>query len=200
MAQSGIISFVVDHRGADYFGGKGKSFMYRNLGKWEIEDYSTAVKWLRKKSFVDSTKIGITGASYGGYVACMALTLGSDYFTHGVADFSVTDWRLYDNIYTERYMDTPEENPEGYSFGSAITHAGKYKGLLRLIHGIMDDNVHMQNTIQLVDKLTSLNKHFELMLYPNERHGIRSAKRLHEQREYAQFWFKKFLNKDFVTE
>ena len=200
MAQSGIISFVIDHRGSAYFGGKGKSFMYRNLGKWEIGDYTTAVKWLKKKSFIDSTKIGITGASYGGYVTCMALTLGSDYFTHGIADCSVTDWRLYDNIYTERYMDTPEENPEGYSFGSAITHAGKYTGLLRLNHGIMDDNVHMQNTIQLVDKLTSLNKHFELMLYPNERHGIRSAKRLHEQREYVQFWFKNFLNKDFVIE
>lgn len=200
MAQNGIISFVVDHRGSAYFGGKGKSFMHRNLGKWEVEDYTTAVKWLRKKPFVDSTKIGITGASYGGYVSCMALTLGSDYFTHGVADYSVTDWQLYDNIYTERYMDTPEENPDGYKFGSAITHADKYKGLLRIVHGTLDDNVHMQNTIQLVDKLTSLNKHFELMLYPNERHGVGFKKRRHIQREYVEFWFKNFLNKDFVPE
>ena len=199
-AQNDIISFTVDHRGSAYFGGKGKSFMYRNLGKWEIEDYTTAVKWLKKKSFIDSTKIGITGASYGGYVTCMALTLGSDYFTHGIADYSVTDWLLYDNVYTERYMDLPEENPDGYKFGSVLTHAYKYNGLLRIVHGVLDDNVHMQNTLQLVDKLTTLDKHFEFMLYPNERHGIRSVKRLHDQREYVQFWFKNFLNKDFVIE
>ena len=174
--------------------GKGKSFIHRNLGKWEIEDYSTAVKWLKKKPFVDSTKIGITGSSYGGYVTCMALTLGADYFTHGIAEYSVTDWRLYDNVYTERYMDTPEENPEGYKFGSAMTHADKYKGLLRIDYmELLDDNVHMQNTIQLVDKLTSLDKNFELMLYPNERHGVGFAKRQHEQREYVEFWFKNFL-------
>jgi dipeptidyl-peptidase 4 len=200
IAQSGIISFVVDHRGSAYFGGKGKSFIHRNLGKWEIEDYSTAVEWLKKKPFVDSTKIGITGSSYGGYVTCMALTLGADYFTHGIAEYSVTDWRLYDNVYTERYMDTPEENPDGYKFGSAMTHANKYKGLLRIVHGMLDDNVHMQNTIQLVDKLTMLDKKFELMLYPNERHGIGFAKRRHEQREYVEFWFKNFLNKNFVID
>jgi dipeptidyl-peptidase-4 len=199
IAQSGIISFVVDHRGSAYFGGKGKSYVHRNLGKWEIEDYSTAVEWLKKKPFVDSTKIGITGGSYGGYVTCMALTLGADYFTHGIAEYSVTDWRLYDNVYTERYMDTPEENPDGYKFGSAMTHADKYKGLLRIVHGMLDDNVHMQNTIQLVDKLTSLDKKFELMLYPNEKHGVSLAKRRHEQREYVEFWFKNFLNKDFIV-
>jgi dipeptidyl-peptidase-4 len=166
----------------------------------EIEDYITAVKWLKEKSFIDSTKIGITGGSYGGYVTCMALTLGADYFTHGIAEYSVTDWRLYDNVYTERYMDTPDENPEGYKYGSAMTHADKYKGLLRITHGTMDDNCHMQNTIQLVDKLTNLDKHFELMLYPNERHGVGYPKWLHTQREYVEFWFKNFLGRDFVKE
>ncbi len=200
ISQAGIIYFVVDHRGSAYFGKRGKSFLYRNLGKWEIEDYSTAVKWLKTKLFVDSTKIGITGGSYGGYVTCMALTLGADYFTHGVAEYSVTDWHLYDNVYTERYMDTPEENPEGYKYGSAMTHADKYIGLLRISHGTMDDNVHMQNTIQLVDKLTTLDKHFELMLYPNERHGVGFPKWQHAQREYVEFWFENFLGKDFVKE
>jgi dipeptidyl-peptidase-4 len=200
MSQNGVIYFAIDHRGSAYFGGRGKSYLHRNLGKWEIEDYSAGAQWLKSKPFVDSTKIGITGSSYGGYAVCMALTLGADFFTHGLAEYSVTDWRLYDNVYTERYMDKPEENPEGYNFGSAMTHAYKYTGLLRLTHGIMDDNVHMQNTIQLVDKLTMLNKKFELMLYPNERHGVGFSKRKHEQREYVDFWFRNLLNINFNVE
>lgn len=200
LSQNDIIYFAFDHRGSGYFGGKGKNFSHRNLGKWEISDYAQAVKWLRTKSFVDSTKIGITGGSYGGYVTCMALTAGADYFNYGLAEYSVTDWRLYDNVYTERYMDTPKENPEGYKNGSALTYANKYKGLLRISHGTMDDNVHMQNTIQLIDKFTSMNKHFELMLYPNERHGVRFPKWIHAQTEYVRFWFKNFLGKDFVNE
>ncbi len=200
IAQSGIIYFVVDHRGSEHFGKKGTALMHRNLGKWELNDYIEAVKWLKTKPFVDSTKIGITGGSYGGYVTCMALTYGADYFTHGIAEYSGTDWLLYDNVYTERFMDTPEENPEGYKFGSAMTHADKYKGKLRITHGTLDDNVHMQNTIQLVDKLTTLNKDFELMLYPNERHGVRFPKWIHAQREYVNFWYKNFLGKDFLME
>jgi len=200
ISQNDIIYFIVDHRGSAYFGKRGKDYLYKNLGKWEIEDYSTAVKWLRTKPFVDTTKIGITGGSYGGYVTCMALTLGADYFTHGVAEYAVTDWQLYDNVYTERYMLTQKENPEGYKFGSAITHADKYKGKLRISHGTMDDNVHMQNTIQFVDKLTTLNKDFELMIYPNERHGVGFPKWKHAQREYIKFWFKNFLDKDFVMQ
>lgn len=200
ISQNGIIYFVVDHRGSAYFGKRGKEFMYRNMGKWEINDYIEAVKWLKTKPFIDSTKIGITGGSYGGYVTCMALTLGADYFTHGLAEYSVTDWALYDNVYTERYMDLPSENKEGYKYGSAITHVNKYKGLLRLTHGTLDDNCHMQNTLQFVDKLTNLNKHFELMIYPNERHGVGFPKWIHAQTEYLQFWFKNFLNRDFVNE
>ncbi len=200
ITQNDIIYFVVDHRGSAYFGKEGKSYIYRNLGKWETADYSTAVKWLKTKSFVDSTKIGITGGSYGGYVTCMALTLGADYFNYGLAEYSVTDWRLYDDVYTERYMDTPQENLEGYKYGSAMTHANNYKGMLRLTHGTLDDNVHMQNTIQLVDKFTTLDKDFELMLYPNERHGVKFPKWLHAQREYVKFWFRYLLGKNFVME
>jgi dipeptidyl-peptidase-4 len=200
LSQNGIIYFVVDHRGSEHFGKKGLAIMHRNLGKWEMNDYIEAVKYLRTLPFVDSTKIGITGGSYGGYVTCMALTYGADYFTHGIAEYSVTDWHLYDNVYTERYMDKPEENPEGYKFGSALTHADKYKGQLLITHGTLDDNVHMQNTIQLVDKFTSLDKDFELMLYPNERHGVGFPKWKHARREFVQFWFKHFLEKDFVKE
>jgi dipeptidyl-peptidase-4 len=200
IAQSGIIYFVVDHRGSNHFGGTVKTYFHRNLGKWEMNDYIEAVKWLHTKPFINKDKIGITGGSYGGYVVSMALTYGSEYFTHGIADFSVTDWHLYDNVYVERFMDKPDENPGGYMFGSAMTHAAKYKGMLRLTHGTLDDNVHMQNTLQLVDKLTSLNKDFELMLYPNERHGIRFPKRVHQQREYVEFWYKYLLDKEFVVE
>jgi len=200
ISQSGIIYFVVDHRGSAYFGKEGKDYMYLNMGKWEINDYSEAVKWLKTKSFIDSTKVGITGSSYGGYVTCMALTLGADYFTHGLAEYSVTDWQLYDNVYTERYMDLPSQNKEGYNFGSAMTHANNYKGLLRITHGTLDDNCHMQNALQLVDKLTTLDKHFELMLYPNERHGVGFPKWMHAQREYVNFWFKNFLGKDLIKE
>ncbi len=195
-AQNGIIVISVDHRGSGHFGKKGVALMHRNLGKWEMNDLIAAVKWLRDKPFVDPDRIGITGGSYGGYTTCMALTYGADYFTHGVAEYSVTDWRLYDTVYTERYMDTPDENPKGYEFGSAMTHADKYKGYLLITHGTMDDNVHMQNTIQLIDKLEDLNKDFELMLYPNARHGVRGAKHDHATREDVEFWFRHFLGKE----
>jgi len=194
-AQNKIIVMSVDHRGSGHFGKNGVSLMHRNLGKWEMHDYIAAVKWLKTKSFVDPEKIGITGGSYGGYVTCMAMTYGSDYFTHGIANYSVTDWKLYDSVYTERYMDTPSQNPEGYEFGSVMTHADKYKGKMLIVHGTMDDNVHPINTIKLISKLQDLNKDFELMLYPGKRHGWRGPKRDHLNRETVQFWFKNFLNK-----
>ncbi|MGQ9561796.1 MAG: S9 family peptidase [Candidatus Oleimicrobiaceae bacterium] len=193
LAQRGIIVISVDHRGSGHFGKKGVDLMHRNLGKWEMNDLIAAVKWLRKKPFVDSTRVGITGGSYGGYTTCMALTYGADYFTHGVAEFSVTDWRLYDTVYTERYMDTPTENPEGYRFGSVLTHADKYKGRLLITHGTMDDNVHMQNTIQFIDRLEELNKDFQLLLYPNARHGIGGRKGSHARRQGVAFWLAHFL-------
>ncbi len=169
--------------------------MHRNLGKWEMNDLIEAVKWLRKKPFVDATKIGISGGSYGGYITCMALTYGADYFTHGWASSSVTRWELYDTVYTERYMDRPVDNPEGYKFGSALTHADKYKGVLVLTHGTMDDNVHMQNTMQLIDKLIDLGKKFVFIPYPNQRHGYGGKKREHSNRNFVDFWFKHFLDR-----
>jgi dipeptidyl-peptidase 4 len=194
-AENGIITFSVDHRGSGKFGKKGQDYLYRNLGKWEILDYADAVKWLRNKPYVDSTKIGITGSSYGGYVTCMALTKGAEYWTHGVAGSSVTDWRLYDNVYTERYMDTPQDNPEGYKQGSALTFAGDYKGKLLITHGDLDDNVHFQNSIWLISKLEDAGKSFEFMLYPNGRHGWGGQKRMHSTSEANKFWLKNFFGK-----
>lgn len=199
LAQNGIIYLQVDNRAAGHYGKKVVSQIHRNLGKVEIDDFISAAKWVRKLPFVDTNKIGITGGSYGGYATLMCMTRGSDYFNYGIAEYSVSDWLLYDNIYTERYMDTPKENPEGYKFGSVITHADKYKGYLLITHGTMDDNVHMQNTIQLIDKWQDADKDFELMLYPNARHGIGFPKIFHSIRENMQFWFKNLLNKELNT-
>ena len=192
MAQKGVIILYLDHRGSGYNGRKGMDAMHRSLGKWEIHDYIAAVKWLKQLSFVDSTRIGITGGSYGGYVTLLAMTAGADYFTHGVAEYSVTDYRLYDSIYTERYMDTPEENPDGYTAGSVMTHAEKLEGKLLITHGTMDDNVHMQNILQLIDKLQDLDKDFSLMIYPNQRHGIGGPKRKHVTRLGYEFIMRGF--------
>jgi dipeptidyl-peptidase-4 len=195
LAQEGIIVMSVDHRASGHFGKTGVSLMHRSLGKWEMHDLIEAVKWLRQKPFIEATKIGITGGSYGGYTTCMALTYGSDYFTHGIASSSVTDWRLYDSVYTERYMDTPAENKEGYEFGSVMTHAKNLKGILLLMHGDMDDNVHMQNTVQLIDALMDEGKMFEYMVFPNQRHGFGGKKRENASRRSVDFWFKHLLGR-----
>jgi dipeptidyl-peptidase-4 len=194
-AQNGIITFSVDHRGSGQFGRKGLDYLHRSLGKWEILDYADAVKWLIAKPFVDASRIGITGSSYGGYMTCLALTKGAEYWTHGFAGSSVTDWRLYDNVYTERFMDTPQDNPEGYKDGSALTFASDYKGKLYMTHGDMDDNVHMQNTIYLISRLQDAGKTFQFMLYPNGRHGWGGAKAIHARNEANRFWLESFFDK-----
>ncbi len=195
LAENGIIVIQVDNRGSGHFGKKGKDKMHRNLGVWEIDDLISAVKWLRDKPFIDSNKIAITGGSYGGYTTSMALARAGEYFKFGIAKYAVTDWQLYDNIYTERFMDTPKENPDGYEYASVMTHVDSYNGGMLITHGSLDDNVHMQNTMQLIDKLQNLDKEFELMIYPNQRHGIRYPKYSHSMRLDINFWFKNLLKK-----
>lgn len=195
-AQEGVIQVEIDNRSSGQLGKTGMNYIHRKLGIHEIEDYMDAARWLRAQPWADSTKICMTGGSFGGYMTCMALTYGAEVFTHGIANYSVTDWQLYDSHYTERFMDTPAENPDGYKQTSVMTHAGKYKGLLRIVHGTMDDNVHMQNSIQLVDKLQDLHKHFEFMVYPGERHGWgNSGKSVHSNNENARFIYHHLLNK-----
>jgi len=195
-ANEGIIQIAVDHRASGQFGKEGVSLMHRNLGKWEMKDYITAAKWLKAKPWVNNKKLLITGHSYGGYMTCMALTYGADYFDYGYAGAPVTSWELYDSIYTERFMDTPQENPEGYKNASILTYTKKYKGLLRIMHADMDDNVHMQNTIQLINKLENENKHFELMIYPGGRHGwSNTIKGKHDFAERARFYYQNLLDK-----
>ncbi|QHS61451.1 S9 family peptidase [Chitinophaga agri] len=199
-AKEGVIQVVIDNRSSGQLGKMGMNYIHRKLGLHEIEDYMDAASWLRSQPWVDSAKICITGGSFGGYMTCMALTYGADVFTHGMANFAVTDWRLYDSHYTERYMDTPQDNAEGYRLTSPMTYADRYKGLIRIVHGTMDDNVHMQNSIQLVDKLENLNKHFEFMVYPGERHGWRSIKSLHSDNESYRFIYHNLLERPFPKE
>ncbi|MBU1011879.1 MAG: S9 family peptidase [Bacteroidetes bacterium] len=188
LTENGIIRFAVDHRGSGHFGKKGLNEFYGHLGSIDIQDYIVAVKWLIAQGFVDETKIGITGGSYGGYMTAIALTKGSDYFTHGFGSSAVIDWRLYDNVYTERYMGTLEKNKDLYEAGNVNNFADRLKGKLFMIHGTMDDNVHMQNIIQFVDTLTELKKDFQFMLYPNGRHGWGGNKRVHSTNLQKQFW------------
>ncbi|MCX2478748.1 DPP IV N-terminal domain-containing protein [Pedobacter sp. MC2016-15] len=195
-ANEGIIQISVDHRASGQFGKEGVALMHRNLGKWEMKDYITAAKWLKSKSWVNQKKLLITGHSYGGYMTSMALTYGADYFDFGYAGAPVTSWELYDSAYTERFMDTPQENPEGYKNASVLTYVDQYKGLLRIMHADMDDNVHMQNTIQFINKMEDANKHFELMIYPGGRHGwSATVKGKHDFTERARFYYQNLLEK-----
>jgi len=197
-ANEGLIQVAMDHRASGHFGKEGMNYLHRNLGYWETKDWSTIVKWLIQNAGVDAERVGITGFSYGGYMTCYALTYGSDVFTHGMAGGSVTDWQLYDSHYTERYMDTPEENPEGYKSSSVLTHVSKYKGTLRIYHGTMDDNVHIQNSLQLVKALQEQKKRFEFMPYPGGRHGWRNLRQqdAHSWNDNAAFIYKYLLRKE----
>lgn len=198
LAQQGIIVMTFDHRGSGHFGKKGEDLMHRQLGKWELNDLQEAVRHLRSLPFVDGQRIGITGGSYGGYVAALALLRAGDLFRCGIADFAVTDWRLYDSVYTERYMDTPEQNPDGYRDSSLLHAVDGYRGGLRIAHGSMDDNVHMQNALQLIDRLQDAGKSVELMIYPGERHGFRGPKSVEYRRANLDFWCRHFFNRPFV--
>jgi dipeptidyl-peptidase 4 len=200
LANEGVIQIAVDHRGSGHFGKNGMAIMHRQLGKWEMEDYGTAARWLRSQPFVDTNAICITGGSYGGYVTLMALTVHPELFTHGIADYAVVDWLLYDSHYTERYMDMPEENADGYRAASVLTYAHNLKGVLRIDHGTLDDNVHMQNAIQLVDSLENMNKHFEFMMYPGGRHGWGGPKSAHLRSETYRFYYQYLLKKEFPEE
>lgn len=195
-AKEGLIQVSMDHRASGHFGKEGVSNMYHNLGYWEIKDYSTMVKWLIENGNADASKVCITGFSYGGYLTCYALTYGADVFTHGMAGGSVTDWTLYDSHYTERFMGTPANNPVGYKSSSVLTHADKYKGVIQIVHGMIDDNVHMQNSIQFISKLQDLKKDFEFMPYSGGRHGWGGNKGMHYQNMKTKFIYKYLLEKE----
>jgi len=194
-AREGLIQVVMDHRASGHFGKEGVNYMYRDLGHWELVDYSTMVKWLIANRQADASKICITGFSYGGYMTTLALTKAADVFTHGMAGGPVTDWTLYDSHYTERFMDLPAENPQGYKTGNVMNYVDNYKGVLQIVHGEIDDNVHMQNSLQLISKLEDAKKDFEMMVYPGGRHGWGGNKGLHFQNLKTKFIYKYLLEK-----
>jgi dipeptidyl-peptidase-4 len=171
LSQNGYIIFWLDNRGT---GGRGKSFkniVYKNLGHWEVNDMIEGAEYLISTGYVDDERIGIWGSSYGGYTTALAIMKGSDYFKAAISSAPVTHWKFYDTIYTERYMQTPQLNPEGYEQSAPINYVKNIKGKLLLVHGTADDNVHVQNSIVLMKELIKASKQFDVMLYPEAMHG-----------------------------
>ncbi|MED9962547.1 MAG: DPP IV N-terminal domain-containing protein [Bacteroidales bacterium] len=172
LAQKGYVVACVDGRGTGMRGEEFKKCTYMELGKYETEDQIEAAKYFGSLDFIDKDRIGIFGWSYGGYMSTLCITKGADYFKTAIAVAPVTTWRYYDNVYTERFMRTPQENPKGYDDNSPINHVDKLKGNYLLVHGTADDNVHFQNAVDLMTALIKANKQFEQFSYPNKNHGI----------------------------
>ncbi|WP_294324057.1 S9 family peptidase [uncultured Chryseobacterium sp.] len=172
LAQKGYVVACVDGRGTGYKGAKFKKVTYMNLGKYEIEDQITAAKWFGNQPYIDKTRIGMFGWSFGGYMTSLAMTKGADVFKMGIAVAPVTNWRYYDSVYTERFMRTPQENPDGYDKNSPTEYAKLLKGKFLLIHGTADDNVHFQNSMEFSEALIQNKKQFDFMAYPDKNHGI----------------------------
>ena len=176
LAQKGYIVACVDGRGTGFKGADFKKCTQKELGKYEVEDQIDAAKVFGKYTYVDKTRIGIFGWSFGGFMASNCIFQGADTFKTAIAVAPVTSWRYYDSVYTERYMQTPQENASGYDNNSPITHVSKLKGNFLLIHGTADDNVHVQNTMKMVEALVQANKQFDWAIYPDKNHGIFGGK------------------------
>ncbi|MBT8245582.1 MAG: S9 family peptidase [Winogradskyella sp.] len=188
LAQQGYIVACVDGRGTGYKGAAFKKVTQNELGKYEVIDQIEAAKKLGALPYIDESRIGIWGWSYGGFMSSNALFKGNDVFKMAIAVAPVTSWRFYDTVYTERYMTTPQENPSGYDENSPINHVDKLKGDFLLIHGSGDDNVHLQNTMRMVEALVQANKQFDWMIYPDKNHGIYGGNtRLHLYTKMTDF-------------
>ena len=172
LVKQGYIVVCVDNRGT---GGRGEAFKkctYMQIGRYETEDQVAAARYLGGLPYVDSSRIGIWGWSYGGFMSSNCLLRGEGVFKAAMAVAPVTHWKFYDNVYTERFMRTPQENPDGYELNSPLHYADKLQGAYLLVHGTGDDNVHVQNAIEMMTALQKANKPFELMLYPNKNHSM----------------------------
>jgi dipeptidyl-peptidase-4 len=176
ITQQGYIVACVDGRGTGFKGAEFKKMTQKELGKFEVEDQIDAAKVIGSYPFVDKSRIGIFGWSYGGFMASNCIMKGNDVFKMAIAVAPVTNWRFYDSIYTERYMQTPQENASGYDENSPINHVDKLKGKFLLIHGSGDDNVHVQNSMQMMEALIQANKQFDSQIYPDNNHGIYGGK------------------------
>ena len=175
LADKGYVVFCFDGRGT---GGRGADFKkqtYGDLGRMECEDAIEAAKWLGRQSWVDKDRIGIWGWSFGGYLSTLSLLKGNDVFKMAIAVAPVMNWRYYDNIYTERFLGLPKDNAKGYDDNSPLNFADRLQGNYLLIHGTGDDNVHFQNSAEMVEKLEEAGKQFEFRIYPNKNHSIYDA-------------------------
>jgi dipeptidyl-peptidase-4 len=176
LTQQGYIVACVDGRGTGFKGAEFKKCTQKDLGKFEIEDQIDAAKVFGSYAYVDKARIGIFGWSYGGFMSSNCLFKGNDVFKMAIAVAPVTNWRFYDSIYTERYLQTPQENASGYDLNSPINYVDKLKGKFLLIHGSADDNVHVQNSMQMIEALIQANKQFDSQIYPDKNHGIYGGK------------------------
>jgi dipeptidyl-peptidase-4 len=172
LCQKGYIVACVDGRGTGSRGTEFEKQIYGKMGKFELNDQIEGAKYFASLPYVDKDRIGIWGWSFGGYMSALCITAGADYFKTAVAVAPVTNFRYYDNIYTERYLGLPKDNASGYDDNSPITYADKLKGNLLLVHGSSDDNVHFQNSMEFVNALIKANKQFEMQVYPNRNHNI----------------------------
>ncbi len=176
LTQQGYIVACVDGRGTGFKGAEFKKCTQKDLGKFEVEDQIDAAKVFGSYAYVDKARIGIFGWSYGGFMSSNCLFKGNDFFKMAIAVAPVTNWRFYDSIYTERYLQTPQENASGYDLNSPINYVDKLKGKFLLIHGSADDNVHVQNSMQMIEALIQANKQFDSQIYPDKNHGIYGGK------------------------
>ena len=196
-ANHGVIQVTLDNRAGGHFGKKGVESVYRYLGVLELQDFCDGIDHFRKMSFVDENKIGVEGFSFGGTMTALCVTEGNEHFQYGIAGGGVYDWGLYDTHYAERYMDRPQDNPDGYAASRVMDRVGNYRGdatnMLRITHGKGDDNVHFQNSLQLIDKLEQDHKDFELMIYPDGMHGYRGDQGMHSSLQDYKFWYRYLL-------
>jgi dipeptidyl-peptidase-4 len=192
LAQKGYIVVSVDNRGTQYKGEKFKKLTYGNLGMYETMDQIEAAKYIGNLPYVDKNRIGIQGWSFGGYLSSLCITKGNDVFKAAIAVAPVTNWRYYDSIYTERFLGLPKDNAKGYDDNSPINFTEQLKGNYLLIHGTADDNVHFQNSVEMVSSLQNANKHFDFMIYPDKNHGIGGGNtRLHIYTKMTNFILEK---------
>ena len=202
-SENGIIQITVDPRAAGHNGREGLDMIYRQLTVWEVKDFCEWATWLQSLPYVDADRIAVEGFSFGGTMTCMLLMQAPDKFHYGIAGGGVYDWALYDSHYTERYMDTPQANPDGYEVSKVLNYVEGYPAdystdesvMLKLTHGTGDDNVHHQNTLQLLDAMHKAGRKFDFMIYPDGMHGYRGYQGAHFNAANREFLLKYLLDK-----
>jgi dipeptidyl-peptidase-4 len=187
LAQHGVVVWVLDNRSAGGKGAESQWPVYGRLGELELRDLEDGITWLRKQPYIDASRIVLSGWSYGGFMTAYALTHSTSW-SGGIVGAPVTDWRDYDTVYTERYMKTPQHNPDGYRDTAPRFAAAKLHGRMLLLHGTTDDNVHLQNSVQFAYELQRAGKPFEMMFYPRSRHAF-SDPRLNTHLRQTMFDF-----------